>query len=161
MTDLAPVPRRIGAALLDGLFFAAVFIFPTTLRVADSANAGEPVEPSAAWVAVSTLVALTYGIAPIALWGRTLGKHLLGVQVVTADAGALPGFRVAAIRYLVFSLFPLALVLPELPGQIISALWTGILLATMVSDPQNRGLHDRAAGTLVVMRARGGATDGA
>lgn len=154
MSDLAPVPRRIGAAMLDGLFFATVFILPTTLRTIDASEAGETIEPSAAWIAVSTLAALTYGIAPIALWGRTLGKHLLRVQVVTAEAGALPGLRVATMRYLVFSLFPLALLLPELPGQIISALWSGLLLAIMVSDPQNRGLHDRAAGTLVVMRPR-------
>ena len=64
-----------------------------------------------------------------ALTGQSLGMRLIGIRVAkAADPGAVPGFVPAAIRTAL-----LVLVLPA------------VLL-----DRDGRGLHDKAAGTIVL-----------
>lgn len=64
-----------------------------------------------------------------ALTGQSLGKRVLGIRVVRlADQDGPPGFLPAAIRT--------ALVMLVVPA--------------LVMDRDGRGLHDKAAGTLVV-----------
>ena len=64
-----------------------------------------------------------------ALTGQSLGKRVLGIRVVRlAERDGAPGFLPAAIRT--------ALVMLVLPAVIV--------------DRDGRGLHDKAAGTLVV-----------
>lgn len=76
------------------------------------------------------------------LWGRTLGKRLLGIRVVAAHTGGRLGAGRAALRTL---LFPLLVVVPDV------GLWC--LLADglwMLLDPEGRVLHDRVLGAAVV-----------
>ncbi|MGJ6967528.1 RDD family protein [Streptosporangium sp. G11] len=77
-----------------------------------------------------------------ALWGRTLGKRLLGVRVVAARTGARPGAGKAALRALAF---PLLAFVPGvgLPCLLAGGLWT-------LFDPEGRVLHDRWLGAAVV-----------
>ncbi|WP_147268780.1 RDD family protein [Sphaerisporangium album] len=77
-----------------------------------------------------------------ALWGRTLGKRLLGIRVIAAHTGGRPGAGRAALRALVF---PLLAFVPDV------GLWC--LLADglwMLFDPEGRVLHDRWLGASVV-----------
>ncbi|GAA3096075.1 RDD family protein [Streptosporangium carneum] len=77
-----------------------------------------------------------------ALWGRTLGKRLLGVRVIAAHTGGRPGVGRAALRALVF---PLLAFVPDV------GLWC--LLADglwVLFDPEGRVLHDRWLGAAVV-----------
>ncbi|WP_440089470.1 RDD family protein [Streptosporangium sp. LJ11] len=77
-----------------------------------------------------------------ALWGRTLGKRLLGVRVVAARTGGRLGTGRTALRTLAF---PLLAFVPEV------GLWC--LLADglwMLLDPEGRVLHDRWLGAAVV-----------
>jgi uncharacterized RDD family membrane protein YckC len=67
-----------------------------------------------------------------ALTGQSMGMRLVGIRVTrTADPAAVPGFVAAAVRT--------ALILLVLPAVI----W----------DRDKRGLHDKAAGTIVVRAA--------
>lgn len=67
-------------------------------------------------------------IVPTALFGRTPGMVALGIQVVRVDNRPMVGFWRAAVRT--------ALIFPVIPAVI----W----------DVDNRGLHDRLTGTVVV-----------
>lgn len=82
------------------------------------------------WGGMAPLVALlTMNVLLVGTVGFTFGHRLVGVQVQTVDGG-LPG----PIRALVRSVL-LCLAIPPL-----------------FTDRDRRGLHDRAAGTLVVLR---------
>lgn len=67
-------------------------------------------------------------IVPTALFGRTPGMVALGIQVVRVDNTPMVGFWRAAVRTV--------LIFPVIPAVI----W----------DVDNRGLHDRLTGTVVV-----------
>ena len=98
--------------------------------------------------------AALYVIGGVALKGRTIGKALFGLRVVDVATGALPGLPAAVVRWLV-PVLPALMVglLPEtgllatvrLPLALAPlAIFAGVLL-----PPLHRGLHDRAAGTIV------------
>ncbi|MEV8636262.1 RDD family protein [Streptosporangium sp. NPDC051023] len=76
------------------------------------------------------------------VWGRTLGKRLLGVRVIVARTGGRLGAGKAALRTLIFPLFVLV------PGVglwclLVDGLWT-------LLDPEGRVLRDRLLGAAVV-----------
>ncbi|MCG5219487.1 RDD family protein [Streptosporangium sp. KLBMP 9127] len=77
-----------------------------------------------------------------ALWGRTLGKRLLGLRVVAARTGGRLGAGKAALRTL---FFPTLAFVPDigLPCLLVGGLW-------MLIDPEGRVLHDRWLGAAVV-----------
>ncbi|QFY09211.1 hypothetical protein GBF35_23350 [Nonomuraea phyllanthi] len=77
-----------------------------------------------------------------ALSGRTFGKQVMRIRVVSESTGHWPGLRGAAVRALVF---PVLVCLPAagLVVLLVDGLWA-------VPDPAARALHDRLAGTRVV-----------
>jgi uncharacterized RDD family membrane protein YckC len=109
-------------------------------------------------------------------WGRTPGQRACGVAVRAAPSAAtIPSDRqrapepgpdrvpasVATIRWAVLQLLPIcagslaaagALPLGVVAG--ITAGWSAALLLSAAVDPMRRGLHDRVAGTVVVLAAR-------
>src|SRR4029077_411526 len=92
-----------------------------------------------------TAVALVYETVMIAVLGRTVGKIVLGTRVVRLVDGTRPDWYESGIRALV----PLSLgAIPRI----------GVFLAVFVYsmalwNPLRQGLHDKAAGTLVVRNA--------
>ncbi|MBR8744986.1 RDD family protein [Nocardiopsis sp. MG754419] len=74
-------------------------------------------------------------------WGRTLGKMMVGIKVVSADGGKL-GQGQAIGRSAVFCL-PQSL---PCVGHLVSL---GESMA-MIGDRDERALHDRVAGTMVI-----------
>jgi len=95
-------------------------------------------------VIVITAGAVLYRVGTTALWGAGVGKWLLGLRVVV-DSGPStttqpPGWARSWRRWLV----PQGTGLIPLPA-------TGLLAyLPALRDGRRRGLHDRAAGTLVV-----------
>jgi uncharacterized RDD family membrane protein YckC len=140
---------RAVAFLIDSFLMALVafwvmsfagFEAPAPPSILDSAATRDYLSTDAGF----TLTLVTYGAllvyAAIAegVWGRTLGKYLLGLEVVRARDGDPCGWRGALIRSL---LRPLDLVFLGMPGALL----------VMVSRRRQR-LGDILGGTLVVRR---------
>ncbi len=98
-----------------------------------------------------TVLVAAYEIAAVAVWGRTLGKLVVGTRVVSARDGGLPGWGSAVVRWAV----PAAPTLVGLawgssvPG-FLSFPWAIAVFGGVLWDGRRQGLHDKAAGTLVV-----------
>lgn len=83
-----------------------------------------------------------YFWAQHALWGRTLGKRLLGVRVIAAHTGGRLGAGRTALRTLVF---------PHLAFVPDVGLWCLLAVGLwMLFDPEGRVLHDRLLDATVV-----------
>ncbi|HEY2551828.1 MAG TPA: RDD family protein [Streptosporangiaceae bacterium] len=91
-------------------------------------------------LALTSLIALAYYWIQYAAWGRTIGKRAVGTVVVAADGRSKVGGSAAGIRSAVFVLVPDLLML----FFVLDGLW-------LLWDPQRQCLHDKAAGTLVVL----------
>ncbi|AXE26543.1 hypothetical protein C0216_26640 [Streptomyces globosus] len=81
-------------------------------------------------LAVLVVFALCYEVLPTARWGRTPGKRLCGVRVLSSATLRPPGFGAALSRWLVGAFL----------GP-VGWLWC------LGDRPRRRGAHDRAAGT--------------
>jgi uncharacterized RDD family membrane protein YckC len=112
---------------------------------------------------VSWLVAwIAFGAYYVLGWRQrrgTLGQRWLGMQVANADSGATLTWRQAVMRWVAFSLAPVA-ILQGFASQPVSGLvslvvlgWAIVLLITTITSPTRQGLHDRWAASLVVRRA--------
>lgn len=81
------------------------------------------------------------GIAHLAVgwtrYGKTVGKHQLGLKIETLDAPANPAL-------------PPKVVVLRLLGGFLSAATCGLLFLSILFDPEGRGVHDKIAGTRVV-----------
>jgi uncharacterized RDD family membrane protein YckC len=125
--------QRLGAALIDGFLLAPVVLVATQL--VDLAVTGP-------------LLVATYHLVATARWQRTLGKAAMGLRVVSIKGGTV-GWRAAVVR--VLALYGLGFV---------SMLWSGglapdsplLALSSLfvVFRSDHRGLHDLAAGTIVL-----------
>ena len=91
---------------------------------------------------------VAYRVVTTAKWGAGVGKYLLGLRVAVRTPEGVqllrPGWQRAWRRWAV----------PQAPG-LIPFPGTGLLAyLPAFRDPLRRGLHDRAAGTVVVDLAR-------
>lgn len=94
------------------------------------------------FIVVLVSVAL-YELPLVALRGETIGKIFTKTRVVCIGNGRAPGWKRAGIRWIV-------LYLPLLAVPIIGVLVFLLTAASPLFDPQRRGWHDKAAGTVVV-----------
>lgn len=86
-----------------------------------------------------------YNIIPVALWGRTLGKRVVGIKIVDARSGEAPGWGKAVARWAIAGL----------PAAIPFLMWIGWLWwilcnVSLTWDRVHQGWHDKAARTLVI-----------
>lgn len=138
--DAAPVGVRVGARVVDVVTVAwltAVLVVEVEGRLV-AGGEGSLAAGAVALVAAGVVVE----VVPVAVWGRSLGKALLGLAVTRADGGGPPGAVRSVVRWVV--LFG-ALALP----------WAGWAVALLVGVTR---VHDRLAGTVVVaapVRPRG------
>jgi uncharacterized RDD family membrane protein YckC len=86
--------------------------------------AGAFVQPPELWSYVP--LAVVYVVA-VPLFGQTPAMKLLGLRLVSTSQGPL-----------------------SLPRALLRFALLGLLLPAVVSDPDGRGLHDKAAGSVVV-----------
>lgn len=146
------VGRRLAAFLVDNAVILALILLPGTplallLMRLDTASLG-PV--SGLLLALVVLVVSLILVAGVFIGyyallegrrGQTLGKMLLGIEVIRENTGGVPGVRAAALR---------ALLLMLADGQFFCAVGFVSILAT-----ENRQrLGDMVANTLVVRRVR-------
>lgn len=111
---------------------------------ADSLSALDAVAGLLAALAVIAVAGVAYRVVTTAMWGAGIGKALLGLRVAVLDGGQPvvrpPGWSRSWRRWLV----------PQVPG-LLPLPCTGLLAYLPAwRDPLRRGLHDRAAGTVVV-----------
>lgn len=134
--ELAGLGRRFAAALLDGVFMGLwllVGLLTRLLRIDNPPNL--EAQLSASFYGFPWTLA-TEGIL-VGFTGATLGKLLLGIRIVRTDGSPI-GFATAFGRWL---------------GKVPSAIFLiGYIMA--VFDRDQRALHDRIAGTLVVRSTR-------
>lgn len=121
--SVAPMGRRLGALLADWLLCELVVTLVTRHNFANGAT-----DPTYFSTQYWTLVVFAVEVCLLtAISGLTIGKRLLGIRVIRTD-GSAPGFVWAALRTVL-----LLFVVPAL-----------------LADRDLRGLHDRAADTIVV-----------
>jgi uncharacterized RDD family membrane protein YckC len=131
---------RVAAHLIDGLLLSIPFFILFGVSVAalvGSENGGEE------WAALLIMVlfyviwplsALTYFTVCLGRWGKTPGKALLGLRVVTVQ-GLPVGYGQALLRAV---------------GYLLSG-WCFYLGYIWVAiDPLHQGWHDKIAGTYVI-----------
>jgi uncharacterized RDD family membrane protein YckC len=100
---------------------------------------------------IAFAIALAYFWLLSATWGGTLGKHALGLRVVTAGDRASIGVRTAGIRAVAFLAGPAIFLLAPEIGLLGGLIWFADW-AVMLLDGRMQCLHDRAAGTAVIRK---------
>jgi uncharacterized RDD family membrane protein YckC len=140
--QLARLSQRAMGAVLDYVLIT-ILVAPLSILVYVNGAEREITADEVIVVsAVFVLLATAYSTVGVALWGRTVGKLVARCKVVRVDTGGPTGWWYAAIRALVVSL---AWAVPYLALAAALAVYGYALL-----DPRQQGLHDKAAGTLVV-----------
>jgi uncharacterized RDD family membrane protein YckC len=132
--------RRIVATIVDGLIFGALFTVMTMLFGSISSvgfadwNGSMPALPSLLYGVIVVL----YYILLEGYLGQTVGKMLLGIEVIREDNGEVPGLGGSTIRTLL---------------RLIDGLFSYLVafIAVQISG-KNQRLGDMAAHTLVVRK---------
>ncbi|MCE2763566.1 MAG: RDD family protein [Ilumatobacteraceae bacterium] len=139
---LASVGQRAVAQLLDGLIIG-IPLFILTYSFGGDITDTE--DSNLLWLTLLWLgVSLFYNTAMIAIYGATLGKRIMKLRVVNRTDGSPVNWTYAAVRALV----------PTLAG-VVPVIGFALNIAVYVRaffHPFRQGLHDAAAGTIVVRR---------
>ena len=152
--------RRFIAYTIDGLIIAVIIFILTFISVlayisgamsgAGRAIIGKISDPEqilllTMWVWIfSILLNLAYFTLFHGSTGRTPGKKLLGLQVVTVEGGPLT-YGIAFLRSV---------------GYVISSLVLCLGYLWVVFDKKKQGWHDKIAGTVVIIREPDGHSAG-
>lgn len=138
--QLASIGRRALAQVVDG-FVVGIPLFLVTLAwggdITDTNN-DNLVALTALWLGVN----LFYNTAMIATRGATIGKRLVRIKVVNRTDGSPVSWSYSAVRALI----------PAVAG-LIPVIGFALSIAVYVRaffHPYRQGLHDAAAGTVVV-----------
>jgi uncharacterized RDD family membrane protein YckC len=139
---LASLGRRALGAILDQ--FLVLLPVAVGFVVSGYRPGDELTESTLLWLNVVTVaVAFVYETVMIGAFGRTVGKIATGTRVVSVVTGGRIGWFGALQRALVPAI---ASAVPEL-GFLLGAIVYGMA----AFGPLRQGLHDRAAGTVVIM----------
>jgi uncharacterized RDD family membrane protein YckC len=121
-SSVAPMGRRLIALLVD---WVLCYLIASSIVRHNVFTVTDAHYQDAQWVALLLFVFEVYLLTAIS--GLTVGKRLLGLRTIRTNGGR-PGFKWAALRTLL-----LLFVVPA-----------------CLTDRDTRGLHDRAADTIVV-----------
>lgn len=145
--DHASPGQRLGAVLLDALIIGlpigfAVGYWLATSDVLQSAFDASDRVAMPRWLILLGIAAALYNIVGVAVWGQTLGKHIMKIRVTNDQDLGRPGWFRSIARWGVF------FVVGWIP-------FVGTLLCLLIPLPllwthQRKGLHDMLAGTLVM-----------
>lgn len=138
-----PLGKRAAARLVDFAIGVALLV---AMVVAVSTAAGP--SPDGTGVMLVSIVCtffvyLSYEVLLVGFLGRTLGKQLMGLEVVRVGDGGRPGLRRSFLRHLL----PMLLLVGFFPLYPLP-----YIAAAMAKD--HRWPHDRLAGTRVVVSSR-------
>jgi len=141
---LASIGKRALAQFLDGLLLGIpLFAITAALgyRLTDSSLSNSALT----WLTVLWVGAnLMYNIVGVAVYGYTVGKRIAGIKVVNRNDGGRVTWTYASLR----ALIPTAVQLVPVVGPGLSL----VVYLRAVFHPLRQGLHDVAAGTIVVKR---------
>jgi uncharacterized RDD family membrane protein YckC len=134
--DVAMPSYRFATFLVDGLLLGAVTI------------------PLYRWLGspfgtvLTGVIGAVYGILMLRLLGRTVGNIATKTRVVALADRSRPGWRAAIVRWLVANGL---IFLTWVPGSgFIGFAWFVAVYLPILVGPEYRGLHDRAAGVVVL-----------
>jgi uncharacterized RDD family membrane protein YckC len=161
--ELAEPGQRLVARLIDTLIVGVPVALIAPLLLAQDPDSRST--ETAIAIGVAALY-LPYDAVQIALWGRTVGKRLTGISVISAVGPAPIGVPRAVLRATVFALPIAASRLPVL-GVLAGIFWVvnaGIVLVPNRSigtsgtsgdsgsqlEAPRRAVHDRLVNTVVV-----------
>lgn len=138
---LAGPGRRFVARLMDALLLGCFVVIAllVTGRYPTSQVTVAAALPGVWWLLA---VGMIYEVSLTATRGQTLGKKAMRIRVAALPDGGPPGFARAFARWV------LPVFMNVVPGLGL------IAYAWILVDPLRQGLHDKAAGTVVV--ANGG-----
>ena len=153
----APWVVRFGSDFVDFLV-AGVLAAPVSSRLV-----GGPGEASAGPLVVASAVYAVYEIVCLAVWGKTLGRRWSSLAVrridgVRTSRGGI-GLGPAVLRWALKTFTPisyLAIAFKALSSP-LELLQNGaffFVIGSIFFDPNRRGWHDKAAGTMVVSERR-------
>lgn len=155
------IGRRLGARLIDvSLILAAELVLGLLLVVVLSTLKPTGTRESTGIMITSivatmlfaltmTAAVIAYEVTGIAKYGTTLGKHWLGIVVVRAGDGGVPGWGASWKRF----------GLPQLAGLVSSPMggilaWVVFASPLWASDPYKAGWYDQWAQTRVIANTR-------
>lgn len=159
-TRPSPIALRLAAAVVD-FTLVVVVVLPIQLTWTETTGTGSDratlPTSGANWLALALIAA--YPIVCIAVFGATAGKRLFSLEVI-GRGGRAPGWTAATVRFVVsiapFLTGPLLTHVPDGAARVAAEIAQVLLMlgiyAPILSDPNRRGIHDRAASTSVVCR---------
>ena len=139
---LASIGQRALAQVIDSVIIGIPLFFISTSVSGDltEADNGSLLVVTVLWLGVS----LFYNTAMIAVYGATIGKRIMKLMVVNREDGSAVTWTYAAVRALV----------PTVAGLIpvVGLAANLVVYLRAIFHPLRQGLHDAAAGTIVVRR---------
>ena len=142
---LASIGQRVGARVIDWLLILAV-----TASIGLVAVSGDPQQEIPVWATLSSLgFVFFYETLGVGLRGQTLGKAVLGIELVSLASGERPSMLAAGLRAL-----PIVVLMALLQQFAYPALVFVYFTAGFMKH--NRGVLDRVAGTVVIQGRRPG-----
>ena len=141
---LASIGKRALAQFLDGLV-VGIPLFAITAAMGYSLTDSSLSNSTLTWLTVLWVGAnLMYNIVAITVYGYTVGKRIAGIKVVNRVDGGRVSWTYSAVR----ALIPTAVQLVPVVGPGLSL----VVYLRAVFHPLRQGVHDAAAGTIVVKR---------
>lgn len=156
--------RRLGAAIIDTLVFAPLIIADKLIRDTFENKIGILL-----WLTIITAITILYSVYFHLKFGQTVGKMVAKVKVVDISETKNISLKQALLRdsvYIIFEiirlgyfatlimkfLMPTSNLLEDYDdfGMIISLVWVGLELTSMLTNSKKRAIHDFLAGTVVI-----------
>ena len=136
--DLASPGQRLGAVVVDGLLLGVPFGILTGVYYFDDPGFRIPLWSTLLYGGLSA----AYETVGTAVWGQTVGKHVVGIRVCSGRDLGRPGWLRAVKRWLPF------LVLGRAP--VVGGVLTALIPLPLLWTDNRQGLHDKLADTLVL-----------
>lgn len=150
---IPPLWRRVVARLFDEIVLALPRLALTLPYTTFGGSEGVVYDPPKWALAVSVLLPFVYDLVFVMAMSATPGKRLLGMTVcASSDRGEVSATQASmrALVPIVGSALALATTSADLAALLTLA--TPVIYASVSWDRLRRGLHDKAAGTIVVYR---------
>jgi uncharacterized RDD family membrane protein YckC len=141
--EIAEPWRRLVGFVIDWMILVMIALILVGVLQVDL-GAGDALRLPTSVRIVQGLLAAAYYIGFTVSRGQTPGKMLIGTRVVMERTGQIPNLGPSVLRWVVPGIFVF------LPGVSVVA---AVIYGWLVFDSRRRGLHDKAAKTVVV-RAR-------
>lgn len=145
---------RLLAVIVDGLLFSGVVLIVNRVvgQIGDpfaliSGQAGSTTPIRLLWGVFAIVLFVVLQAYPLASWGQTWGKRLLGIRIVDMDGYRVPFARLILTRYVARDAL---LMLLQLSHEPILSFLFGLANVLLIFGQRRRCGHDLIAGTQVV-----------